>query len=135
MNMQMKTRLSGVKPAGREKTLKERFQYLLNRDSRKTMRRWMIRLFRMLAWTPGKMAEYARQNTYFYRRLYAQVKANRDKRGQVPFRKLPLVRKSDVHNCPPFDLLSGRLAHKVFKYGETTGSTGSPTPSFFTRKE
>ena len=78
--------------------------------------------------TPRGMAEYARRNTAFYDEFYRGL-------DTADFESLPLLRKKIVRDVPPFDLLSRPLSDKVVYYAETTGSTGSPTPSFFTKSE
>ncbi|MFZ2955810.1 MAG: 4Fe-4S binding protein [Candidatus Ozemobacteraceae bacterium] len=81
----------------------------------------------LLARNPIGMARYAFDQTKFYRRLY----------GAPPedFSTLPLVLKQDIGSCDPYDVLSREMADSVAWYGETTGSTGCPTPSFLTEKE
>ncbi len=91
-------------------------------------RGFLLCLLRHKAMKPLEMAEYARQNTRFYRRLYGENKAG-------DFKKLPIVKKLMVNNISPYDMLSQSLRDRVIIYGETTGSTGSPTPSFYTEKE
>lgn len=82
-----------------------------------------------------KMAEYAYKNTTFYKHLYGRIVKRGERVKNISFKNLPLVMKKTVNDYLPFDLLSRKLEKKVFKYGETTGSTGSPTPSFYTRQE
>lgn len=95
----------------------------------------VLSLLRIMSYSKHKMAEYAYTNTTFYKELYEKAKNEYKKIRNVPFNKLPLVKKETVNEHLPFDLLSQKLADKAFKYAETTGSTGSPTPSFFTPKE
>jgi phenylacetate-CoA ligase len=85
-------------------------------------------LLPMLSLTPQSMATYAKNNTDFYGRLYKDF-------NTFDFTSLPLLHKKKVRKCSPFDLLARPFADKVRIYGETTGSSGSPTPSFFTEKE
>ena len=94
-------------------------------------RKFFINLASRMCLSREKMARYALKNAEFYRRLYK----DRDLSGEFNFESLPLVLKTEINKSSPFDLLSDELKDDVFKYGETTGSTGSPTPSFFTRKE
>jgi phenylacetate-CoA ligase len=85
-------------------------------------------MVRRKALTPSGMAAYARENTRFYADFYGH-------RDLEDFESLPLLTKKIVRDRSPYDLLSKRLENDVIFYGETTGSTGSPTPSFFTKKE
>ncbi len=73
---------------------------------------------------PGEMAEYARKNTEFYKKFYGDIDL-RDIEG------IPLVTKKVLPENP-YEMLSREFADKVFLYGATSGSTGSPTPSFLT---
>ncbi|MBF0500254.1 MAG: 4Fe-4S binding protein [Candidatus Riflebacteria bacterium] len=81
----------------------------------------------LLARSPIGMARYAYDQTKFYNRHY----------GNPPeeFASLPLVLKSEIGNMDPYDLLSRDMADSVAWYGETTGSTGFPTPAFLTERE
>lgn len=90
--------------------------------------RLLRRLLPLKAMSPSGIAAYAKANTAFYARHYE---------GHDPanFESLPLLTKKTVRDESPYDLLARPLARKVVWYGETTGSTGSPTPSFFTRSE
>lgn len=78
--------------------------------------------------TPLKMAQYAYSQTEFYHRHYQG-------RSLDDFDGLPVVTKYDLKGVSPFDLLSREFANKVFMYAETSGSSGSPTPAFFTKKD
>ncbi|MEN8151063.1 MAG: phenylacetate--CoA ligase family protein [Planctomycetota bacterium] len=80
------------------------------------------------AFTPTGIAAYAKEHTRFYAEHYRGCDVN-------DFESLPLLTKKIVRDRPPFDLLSKPMEKKVVYYGETTGSTGSPTPSFYTSKE
>lgn len=79
------------------------------------------------AMSPLEMARYAFCNTTFYKNLYNSF--------PMDFKSLPLVKKEMIKGSSPYDLLSNALKDKVIFYGETTGSMGSPTPSFYTKKE
>ena len=78
--------------------------------------------------SPSEMAAYAAAQTAFYASFY-------EGNDLADFENLPLLTKKIVREQSPYDLLSRALADKVVYYGETTGSTGSPTPSFFTARE
>ncbi len=78
--------------------------------------------------SPAALAAYAKKHTRFYADFYAG-------RDPSDFESLPLLTKSIVREQSPYDLLARPLRRKVVYYGETTGSTGSPTPSFFTARE
>jgi phenylacetate-CoA ligase len=78
--------------------------------------------------TPSAMAEYARRNTLFYDIFY-------DGKDTSKFESLPVVQKHHVKDISPYDLLSRPYRKKVAYYGESTGSSGSPTPTFLTRTE
>jgi len=90
--------------------------------------RFLRSMIKRKAFTTAGVAAYAKKHTRFYREFY------RD-RDVADFMSLPLLTKKIVRDQPPFDLLSKPMEKKVIYYGETTGSTGSPTPSFFTPKE
>jgi len=90
--------------------------------------RVLLSLLRRSCLTPAGMARYARSNTAHY----AATLAKWDGRS---FDALPLFTKAEARRMSPYDLLAKPLARKVFLYAETTGSAGSPTPAFFTRRE
>jgi len=90
--------------------------------------RLILALLRRRVKSPLAMARYARKHTAYYAEAY------RDWDGKT-FGSLPLLTKATARRISPYDLLAHPLARKVFLYGETTGSMGSPTPSFFTRRE
>jgi phenylacetate-CoA ligase len=90
--------------------------------------RLLLALLRRRAATPVDMARYALRHTAYYADAY------RGWDGRT-FAALPLLTKEIARKISPYDLLARPLAGKVFLYGETTGSTGSPTPAFFTRRE
>jgi len=90
--------------------------------------RLLLALLRHRAASPVGMARYARRHTRHYAEAY------REWDGRT-FAALPLLTKETARRLSPYDLLARPLARKVFLYGETTGSSGSPTPSFFTRRE
>jgi len=90
--------------------------------------RLLLKLLRRRRLEPLAMARYARKHTRFYAEAY------RDWDGAT-FEDLPLLTKQTARGISPYDLLARPLADRVFLYAETTGSAGSPTPSFFTRKE
>ncbi len=98
------------------------------RDAASPLGRVLPRLASLRARTPSQMAEYARAHTRFYASLYQGYDTNR-------FDELPLLEKSALAHISPYDLLSDEYAGKVRYYGETTGSTGSPTPTFLTGLE
>ena len=78
--------------------------------------------------TPMATARYAWEQTEFYRRLYGESLPD-------SFEKLPLTLKKDLGTADPYDVLSNEEVGNVVYYGETTGSTGYPTPSFYTMSE
>ncbi len=78
--------------------------------------------------TPLKMAKYAKKNTKIYGELY---KSN----PMEDFKTLPLLSKTQIKQSNAFDFLSKKEQKNVVIYGETTGSSGFPTPSFFTEQE
>ncbi|HNV70287.1 MAG TPA: 4Fe-4S binding protein [Candidatus Ozemobacteraceae bacterium] len=82
----------------------------------------------LLSRTPMATARYAWEQTDFYRKLYGD---------QLPdqFDELPLTLKSEIGACDPYDVLAREMTDQVVYYGETTGSTGKPTPSFYTMRE
>lgn len=82
---------------------------------------------KLVAKTPIGMARYAFEQTAFYRRLYGHP--------PVEFESLPLTLKKELGSADPYDILADAMRDQVALYGETTGSTGYPTPSFFTERE
>lgn len=78
--------------------------------------------------TPLKMAQYAFSHTEFYNRLYKDYSLDN-------FEDLPVVTKYDFVGVSPYDLLSDEFRDKVFLYGETSGSSGSPTSAFLTKSD
>ena len=97
-------------------------------DAASPLGRVLPRLAGLRAITPPQMAEYARTHTRFYASLYEGYDTGR-------FHELPLLHKRALAHISPYDLLSDAYADKVSYYGETTGSTGSPTPTFLTKLE
>lgn len=96
---------------------------------RLTLRGRLLRsLLPLKARSPGAMAAFARDQTPFYAEFYA----GRDPRD---FGSLPVLTKAIIRDRSPWDLLARGYRNRVVWYGETTGSTGSPTPSFFTPGE
>lgn len=93
----------------------------------KIRRRALLWLLKRKSMKPLDIARYAYENTIFYRNLYKKMPSD--------FKNLPLVKKEMVKEASPYDLLSKALKNKVMWYGETTGSMGSPTPSFYTQRE
>jgi phenylacetate-CoA ligase len=86
------------------------------------------RLIRRRARAPSEMARFAADQTRFYAQLYRG-------RDLEDFRSLPILHKHMVRDVDPFDLLARKHRDRVRYYGETTGSTGSPTPAFYTGAE
>lgn len=70
------------------------------------------------------MAKYAQEKTKFYRKLY-------EGQSLKDINEIPLVTKK-VLPKNPYDMLSNEFKNKVSLYGSTSGSTGTPTPSFLT---
>ena len=77
---------------------------------------------------PSKMAQYARDKTDFYQKFYQNYDVNN-------FKALPLLTKNHLTGLDPFELLSRDFVDEVSYYGETSGSSGSPTPCFFTARD
>ncbi|EPR10208.1 phenylacetate--CoA ligase family protein [Ruminiclostridium papyrosolvens] len=75
-----------------------------------------------------QMASYASQNTKFYNNYYKRYNTD-------DFESLPILTKYNLVGVSPYDLLSQEFKDKVYLYGETSGSSGAPTPSFFTKKD
>ena len=75
-----------------------------------------------------KVAKYASKNTIFYEKFYAGY-------DRSNFSELPLLTKYDLVGVSPYELLNKEYEKKVVHYGETSGSSGSPTPAFFSKKE
>lgn len=112
-------------------TNREKAEFADKTKMKSARRNFFIKAAGRMSKTKESMAKYALKNTTFYKRLYKKS----DLTKGFKFNELPLVMKSEINKASPFDLLSDQLKDDVFKYGETTGSTGSPTPSFYTRKE
>jgi len=78
--------------------------------------------------SPLNMARYAASHTKFYNNFYKNSSLDN-------FEKLPVVTKYDLIGISPYDLLSDEFKNKVILYGETSGSSGSPTSAFFTKSD
>ena len=85
-------------------------------------------LIRARALSPEDMAAFARSQTSFYASFYEGFDTD-------DFTSLPILSKTLVRDVPPYDLLATSHRDRVVYYAETTGSTGSPTPAFYTRGE
>ena len=85
-------------------------------------------LIGLKAMKPTGMAAYAARHTAFYRHLYEGLDTSL-------FEELPVLEKRIVLDVNPYDLLSDEERDSVCYYGETTWSTGSPTPAFYTPLE
>lgn len=77
---------------------------------------------------PSKMAQYAKDKTDFYQEFYQNYDVN-------DFKSLPLLKKDHLIGLDPFQLLSKDFVDEISLYGETSGSSGSPTPCFFTARD
>ncbi|MDP4144275.1 MAG: 4Fe-4S binding protein [Bacillota bacterium] len=75
-----------------------------------------------------KTAKYAKKNTDFYQKYYKNYDTNN-------FSGLPLLTKYDLIGVSPYELLNKKFQKEVVHYGETSGSSGAPTPAFFTKNE
>lgn len=73
---------------------------------------------------PEKMAIYAQEKTKFYKKLY-------EGHSLKDINQIPIVTKKNLPKSP-YDMLSEDFKNKVSLYGSTSGSTGTPTPSFLT---
>ena len=100
----------------------------------RVLRAFALAMMKVITMSKEGMALYAMRATRLYGLLYRDVAAGL-RAGKLPFERLPLLRKQLVKQASPFDLLAAPLAGKVTRYAETTGSMGSPTPSFFTPRE
>lgn len=85
-------------------------------------------LLKLKGKTALEMARYAFAHTKFYNKLYKDNPLDK-------FENLPVVTKYDFMGMSPYDLLSDEFKDKVILYGETSGSSGSPTPAFFTKSD
>jgi len=110
---------------------------IINREykNKRNKNKFISGLLKFVSFKKEKMAKYAYENTSFYKTAYKDLLKVYKNFKSIPFDELPPVKKETINKFLPFDLLSEKLKNKVFKYAETTGSTGSPTPSFFTKKE
>jgi phenylacetate-CoA ligase len=93
---------------------------------------WRGKIFKALmgyrSLSPSAMAEHARRTTPFFERFYKGLSIDN-------FDSLPILHKHHVKDVPPLDLLSRPFRDKVAYYAESTGSSGSPTPTFLTELE
>lgn len=78
--------------------------------------------------SPLACAEYAKNNTVFYKDLYKNITLN-------DFNNIPVFSKYDLAGVSPYSLLSSEFCDKVIHYGETSGSSGTSTPVFLTKKD
>jgi phenylacetate-CoA ligase len=78
--------------------------------------------------SPLTMAKYASAHTKFYNEFYKDYSLD-------DFDALPVMTKYDLIGVSPYDFLSDEFKEKVFLYGETSGSSGSPTPTFMTKSD
>jgi phenylacetate-CoA ligase len=85
----------------------------------------LIKLKRL---SPSKMAQYAKGKTDFYQKFYQNYDVTN-------FKNLPLLTKNHLVGVDPLQLLSKDFIDNVSLYGETSGSSGSPTPCFFTARD
>ena len=90
--------------------------------------RLLLALLRLRSLSPVAMAQHARRHAKYYEDAFAGWDG-RD------FEALPLLTKEQARTASPYDFLAAPYARKVRYYAETTGSVGSPTPSFFTPRE
>lgn len=79
-------------------------------------------------YSPIEMAKYAFKYTSFYKEYYKGYNLEN-------FDEIPMLTKHDIIGRSPYELLSNEYKNKVFLYGETSGSSGAPTPSFFTQED
>ena len=96
------------------------------------MDRLKVRLVGPLLKLKGKsaldMARYAFDHTNFYKKIYKDTSLDK-------FEDLPVITKYNFIGVSPYDLLSDEFRDKVILYGETSGSSGSPTAAFFTKND
>ena len=81
-----------------------------------------------------KQYDYMIHNSLFYKQ--------RLERGELPDKisgikelvQLPFTHKQDFRDYYPFGFLASEKS-KIVRYGETTGSSGTPTASYITKKD
>lgn len=78
--------------------------------------------------SPLFTALYAKNNTVFYNDLYKNIRINN-------FNDIPVFSKHDLYGISPYSLLNSEFSNKVIHYGETSGSSGTSTPVFLTKKD
>ena len=94
-----------------------------------TLRKKLVELLiKFKHFKPLDMARYAKEHTDFYGAFYNNV--NMD-----CFEELPVLTKYHLVGVDPYKLLNRKFEKEVFLYGETSGSSGSPTPVFMTKKD
>lgn len=78
--------------------------------------------------SPLSAAKYAKDNTKFYKDLYKNI-------NMSTFEDIPVFSKHNLYGVSPYSLLSSEFTNKVIHYGETSGSSGTSTPVFLTKKD
>lgn len=109
------------------KGLMEPFEVGYGNLTNRLRRDFYMIVMSVLAKSPIGMAKYAFDYTDYYHQLY--------KNSPTDFSRIPLVLKQSLGEIDPYSLLSGEMVDKIEYYGETTGSTGNPTPAFYTSRE
>ncbi|WP_079102395.1 phenylacetate--CoA ligase family protein [Streptomyces sp. TP-A0356] len=92
---------------------------------------------RVRSWQLDRLREqvaYARRESPFYRRRFAAGGLPDGTDGDELLRRLPFTTKDDLRDGYPFGLIAAPLTSLV-RYGESTGTTGSPTSSAITYQD
>ncbi|MEV5988556.1 AMP-binding protein [Streptomyces sp. NPDC052051] len=92
---------------------------------------------RVRAWQLDRLSEqvaYARRESPFYRRQFAEAALPDGSDGEKLLAALPFTTKKDLREGYPLDLIAAPLT-SLARYGESTGSTGSPTSSAITYRD
>jgi len=78
--------------------------------------------------------EYAGKNSPFYIERSKQGKMPRKIKALAELSEIQFTTKKDLRNAYPFGFIAVPRS-RIIRYGESTGTTGSPTSSFMTRDE
>lgn len=74
------------------------------------------------------------EQTPYYKELYKEGKYPEKLDSLKDLEKIPFVTKQALREQYPFGFLNGSM-DRVVRYGESTGTSGSPTSSFMTKKD
>lgn len=78
--------------------------------------------------------EHARRNSPFYIERFRKVHLSQKIKSLAELTEFPFTTKADSRSAYPFGFLAVPKS-RIVRYGESTGTTGSPTSSFVTRDD